>query len=178
MPWDEELSALFADLERQAETMYDDERAAELADRSRAEYSAVTFASRLMASVDQEVTVEVSGVGAVSGRLARAGAGWCLIAAVAADWIVREAAVAAVHGASERSLPELAWSPVARLGLGSALRRLAEAGQPCVLHRLDGARHEGRLGRVGRDFAEVRPDVGRVVVVPFHLLAAASSREG
>ncbi|MCA1481579.1 hypothetical protein, partial [Bradyrhizobium sp. NBAIM08] len=38
-----------------------------------------------------------------------------------------------------------------RLGLGSALRRVAETGRRCVLHRLDGTRHDGVLRRVGAD---------------------------
>ncbi len=58
-------------------------------------------------------------------------------------------AVVAVHGASERSVPEVAWSPIARLGLGSALRRLADAGERCVLHLVDGTMHEAVLRRVG-----------------------------
>ena len=42
MAWEEELFALLDDLEQQAEALYDAERDAELADRSRAEYQQVT----------------------------------------------------------------------------------------------------------------------------------------
>ncbi len=177
MAWDDELTSLFADLERQAEALYGEERAAELADRSRAEYASVTLASRLMASVEQEVALDVVGVGSVSGRLERLGEGWCLVRSLGTDWIVLSAAVAAVRGASERAVPEAAWSPLTRLGVGSTLRGLAAAEARCIVHRRDGARHEGVLERVGADFVEVRPEVGRVQLVAFTAVAAVASRD-
>jgi hypothetical protein len=177
MPWDDALASLFADLERQAEAMFGDERAAELADRSRAEYAAVTLAGRLMASLGREVTLDVVGVSAVTGRLERLGDGWCLLRSLGTDWVVAATAVAAVGGASERAVPEAAWSPLTRLGLGSALRGLATASVRCVVHRRDGSRHEGVLERVGADFVEVRPEVGRIQLVAYDALAAVASRD-
>lgn len=177
MAWDDELTSLFADLERQAEALYGEERAAELTDRSRAEYASVSLASRLMASVDQDVTLDVVGVGSVTGRLERLGEGWCLVRSLGTDWVVLAGAVAAVRGVSERAVPEAAWSPLTRLGVGSTLRGLAAADARCVVHRLDGARHEGVLERVGADFVEVRPEVGRVQLVAFTALAAVASRD-
>lgn len=177
MAWDDELAALFADLERQAEAMYGDERAAELADRSRAEYAAVTLAGRLTASIGQELTLDVIGVGPVVGRLERLGDGWCLVRSLGTDWVVSAAAVASVRGASDRAVPEAARSPLTRLGLGSTLRGLAAASARCVVHRRDGARHEGVLERVGADFVEVRPEVGLVQLVSFAALAAVASRD-
>jgi hypothetical protein len=82
-----------------------------------------------------------------------------------------------VLGSSERSVPEVAWSPVARLGVGSALRRLAEAGERCVLHLTDGTRHEALLRRVGADFVEVRVGEGRLELVAFTALVAVQSRD-
>src|SRR3954465_14190558 len=87
--WEEELFGYLDDLEGQAEALYDAERAPELADRSRAEYQQVTFAARLMASVDREVTLEVLGVGAVTGELTRVATGWCLLRGPGQDWVVR-----------------------------------------------------------------------------------------
>jgi len=75
-------------------------------------------------------------------------------------------------------VPALAWPAAARLGLGSALRRLADAEERCVLHGTDGSRHEGLVRRVGGDFVEVA--VGepvRLVLVPFTTLAAVHSRD-
>ena len=60
MTWEEQLFSLLDDLEQQAEALYDSERDVELADRSRAEYAHVSLASRLMASLDDEVGLEVA----------------------------------------------------------------------------------------------------------------------
>lgn len=177
MAWEEELFALLDDLEQQAESLYAGEREAELADRSRSAYHEVTLSSRLMASAGGEVGVEVRGVGRVDGTLERVGTGWLLLRGPAQDWVVPLAAVLALHGASGRSVPEVAWSPVARLGLGSALRRLADAGERCVLHLVDGARHEAVLLRVGDDFVEARDAAGRTVLVALGALAAVQSRD-
>jgi hypothetical protein len=175
--WEEELFGYLDDLEGQAAALYDAERAPELADRGRSEYLQVPLASRLMASVDQEVTLELLGVGAVTGRLARVATGWCLLQGPGQDWVVRLDAVGAVHGGSDRAVPELAWSPVARLGLTAALRRLADSAEPCSLHLVDGRSHDGVLLRVGADFVEIATgEAGRVVLVVFGALAAARSR--
>ncbi|MCW2796952.1 hypothetical protein [Nocardioides sp.] len=177
MGWEEDLFALFDDLEQQAAALYDADRDAELADRSRAEYQQVTLASRLMASVDRDVTLDVTGVGAVAGRLERVAAGWCVVRGPAQDWVISLAAVATVHGASDRSVPEVAWAAVTRLGLGSALRRLADAEERCVLHLLDGGRNEGVPTRVGADFVEVLVATDRQLLVPFGAIAAVQSHD-
>jgi hypothetical protein len=175
--WEEQLFSLLDDLERQAEAAFDAERDLDLADRSRAEYSQVTLASRLMASVDQEVVLEVLGVGRIQGALQRVGSGWCLLRGPGQDWIVRSEALVAVHDASPRSVPEVAWSPVTRLGLGSALRRLANSGDRCLFHLVEGSRHELVVTRVGQDFVEGRSVDGRLVLMAFPALAAVQSTE-
>jgi hypothetical protein len=177
MAWEEELFALLDDLEQQAEALYDAERDADLADRSRAAYRQVTLASRLMASVGAPVRLDVTGVGAVDGTLDRVSDGWCVVTGAAQDWVVRLEAVRTVTGASARSVPEMAWSPVARLGVGSALRRLADAGERCVLHLVDGSSHDAVLRRVGADFVEAAVGEGRTVLVAFAALAAVQSRD-
>jgi hypothetical protein len=174
--WDEQLFAFLDDLEQQAQALYDADRVSELADRSRSEYAAVTLVSRLMASVDETVTLDLLGVGAVSGVLRRVGPDWCLVHGADQEWVVRLAAVKSVAGASARSVPEVAWSPLSRLGLGSALRRLADAGLTCRVHLVDGTTRDGVLARVGADFAEVTVGEGRVVLVARHALAAVQSR--
>ena len=177
MPWEEELFALLDDLEQQADALYDVERAAELADRSRAAYREVTLASRLMASVGTDVRLEVAGAGPIAGVLERVADGWCLLNGVAQDWVVCLPAVTAVYGASERSVPEPAWSPTARLSLGSALRRLADAGERCVLRLRAGTTYDAVLRRVGADFVEATVGEGRQVLVAFDGLAAVQSRD-
>jgi hypothetical protein len=173
---DERLFAFLDDLEQQAEALYDDERAGELADRSRAEYAAVTLASRLMASLDASLTLDLLGTGPVSGLLRRVGPDWCLLHGAAQDWVVRLAAVLAVDGGSPRSVPEVAWSPVSRLGLGSALRRVADSGQPCRVHATDGTVRDGVLTRVGADFVEATTGEGRTMLLALASVAAVQSR--
>ena len=179
MGWEEHLFDLFDDLEQQAEALYDTERDLELADRSRAAYHEVTLASRLMASVGREVVLRLRGAGPVTGTLTRVGTGWCLVRGQAQDWVVRHDAVLVVDGASDRSLPEVAWPAVTRLGLASALRRIADAGSWCVLHLVDGSRQEALVRRVGADFVEA--GLGergeRRVLVSFVALAAVQSRD-
>jgi hypothetical protein len=174
--WEEQLFSVLDDLEQQAEALYDAERDLDLADRSRSEYAQVTLASRLMASVDSDVILELRGVGRISGTLQRLGTGWCLLHGAGLDWIVRSGAITVVHEASPRSVPEVAWSPVTRLGLGSALRRLADTGEPCLVHLVDGGRHDVVLTRVGEDFVEGATTGGRPVLVAFSGLAAVQSR--
>jgi len=176
MNWDEQLFAVLDDLEQQAESLFDAERDAEVADRSRAEYGAVTLASRLMASIDAEIALAVTGVGRVSGRLRRVATGWLLLETVAGQWVVPLSAVTSVGGASSRSVPEVAWSPLTRLGLGSALRRLSEAGERCLVHRVDGSPLDGVVRRVGQDFAEVEVAPDRLELVAFSAVAAVQSR--
>jgi len=103
--------------------------------------------------------------------------GWCLVRGPGQDWVIRLDAIGAVHGGSDRAQPELAWPPVARLGLSAALRRLADGAEPCTLHLVDGRRYDGVLLRVGADFVEVATgEAGRLVLVAFRRLAAVQSR--
>lgn len=177
MSWEHELFAMFDDLESQAAAMWEADREAELADRARSAYATVTLASRLMASVGSPVALELAGVGRVEGRLARVGESWCLVCAAGQDWIVPLRHALAVHGASDRSVPEVAWSPLHRLGLASTLRRLADSGTRCVLHLVDGARHEAYVERVGADFLECRTAGEARVLVRFDAIAAVQSRD-
>jgi hypothetical protein len=176
--WEDELFGYLEELEGQAEALYDAERAAELADRSRSAYAEVTLAARLVASLERDVVLEVVGVGTLPGALRRVGTGWLLVATAGGqDWVVRLAAVGEVRGASERAVPEMAWPAVARLGLGGALRRLADGAEPCSLHLVDGRRLDGVLGRVGADFVEVAGgEAGEVRLVALARVAAVSSR--
>lgn len=177
MGWEDELFALFDDLEGEAGALYAADREAEVADRSRAEYQHVTLASRLMASTGTEVTLTVEGIGPVAGAVERVAGSWLLMSAGEHDWVVNLAGVLAVQGASVRSIPEVAWSPLTRLGLGSALRRISESGERCLLHLRDGNSHEGTLRRIGADFCELAEgEERRVVLVAFSALAAAQSR--
>lgn len=179
MRWDRSLLDLFEDLEQQAQGLHLLERDAEVADRSRAEYAQVELVSRLHASVGGRVVLGLAGVGIVDGLLARVGADWCLVqTGKEREWVVRVAAVRRARGLSPRAVSEVARPAVARLGFGSVLRGIAEARASSVLHHLDGSQTQGRLGRVGADFAELfpvdqeQPWPGDADVLPFAQVAA------
>ncbi len=175
---DHQAAALFAfldDLEQQAEGLYAAERAPELADRSRAEYQHVTLAGRLMASVGRDVALSVTGVGSVAGHLERVSASWCRVSGPRTEWMVALAHVSSVAGVSDRAVPEVAWSPLTKLGLGSVLRGLADAGERCVIRGSDGSMRDGVVRRVGQDFLELEELPGRTVLVAFSGLAAIQS---
>ena len=74
-------------------------------------------------------------------------------------------------------MPEVAWSPVDRLGLRAALRRVADARARCLVHLADGTRHEAYVERVGADFMECRDTAGGVVLAPYAGLVAVQSRD-
>lgn len=154
---DQLLGGLFEDLEQQAEGLHLAERDAEVADRSRAEYSQVTLAARLHASVGGVPSLRVQGVGTLEGLLVRVGLDWCLVRTEPAgqEWIVRLAALLGARGLSARAVSEPARSVLARLGLGSALRHVAESGAGVVLEHVDGGRQRGTIVRVGADFVEI-----------------------
>ena len=177
MPWENDLFAFLDDLEGQAQAAFEADRDAELADRVRAEYGQVTLASRLMASLGRQLVLELPCLGRIEGELRRVGEGWCLLRGTGQDWIVPLRHVVAVHGASARSVPEVAWSPVHRLGLRSALRRLADAGLGAVLHLGDASQHEVHFVRVGADFLEARSASGAVLLAPYQRVIAVQSRE-
>lgn len=175
--WEDELFALLDDLEGQAEAAFADERDVELVDRSRAEYAAVSLTGRLMATAGQPVEVHVRGVGPVRGTLARVARSWCLVSGHGQEWFVPRHALVAVGGASQRAVPEVAWSPLTRLGLGSALRRIADAGDRCLVHTLDGERYEVVLRRVGADFVEAVTGDRRSLLLVLETVAAVQRRE-
>jgi hypothetical protein len=170
--WDERLFAYLDDLEQEAEARFGSEPASQLGDRARAEYAAVTLAGRLLASVDREIVLEVRGVGAVTGRLQRVGPDWCLVESGSRAWVVRLEHVLTVEGASGRSVPEVARSPVARLGIGSVLRGVADSGEQCLICTADGSSYEVAVRRMGRDFVEVVTGQDRVLLLPLGGVAA------
>ena len=179
MGWDEGLFDLLDDLEGQAEALYAAERDAELVDRSRAEYASVSLASRLMASIGRQVVLEVTGSGGIRGELRRVGSGWCLVTGATGDWLVCVDAVASFEGASDRAVPEVAWSAVSRLGLGSALRRLADDATRCLVVTRAGDRHEVELVRVGKDFVEAETfgEPPRRLLLALSAVGAVQSRD-
>jgi hypothetical protein len=174
-PWEARLFAFLDDLEQQAGATFAAERDQEVAERARAEYARVALAGRLMASVERDVVLTVDSVGPVAGRLGKVADGWCLVDAPTGSWIVRLDAIGLVRGGAATAVPPEAWPATARLGLGSALRRLV--GEPCRLHPRSGGAYEARLGRVGADFVEALVGTDPVpALVAFSGLAAVQQR--
>lgn len=176
MRWEariDDVHLVLDDVEQQAEGLALTDRDAEVAELARAEYAEVELGSRLHATVGHRMQVVASGVGPISGVLARTGRGWLLVTSGAQEWVVRTAAVTSYRGLSARVLPAHARPLTSALGLASALRSVAAAREDLVLHRCDGSVLRGVLERVGADFAEVRAsDGGDVEIIPFPALAA------
>ena len=176
MTWETRLLELFDDLEQQAEGLSLQARDAEVADLGRAEYAQVDLASRLHASLGVVVTMATP-AGQVQGRLARVGAGWCLVASGGGEMVVATSAVRRVRGLSSHSAPEQVRPVVARLGLGSVLRSIAEETTPVAVWDVDGEVHRGVLRRVGTDFVELDdPEGAGAGLIPFGAMALVRRR--
>lgn len=153
----EGLASLFEDLEQQAAGLELAERDAELADRARGEYAAVTLSDRVHASLGRRVTLVLLGDEVVEGVVLDAGRDWLLVGRRpdAGRWLVPLAAVAVAHGLSDRSLPEAVRPVTARLGFGAALHRWAEDPGNLRLHLDSGRLAVAAVLRIGADFVEV-----------------------
>lgn len=167
------LLGAFADLELEAEGLHLDQRATDAEDLGVAEYAGVTLVGRLLGSIGSDTVLRLQGGLTVRGRLARATEGFVIVDGVA-TWLVPVGAVLTASGLSARSVTEEARTVLARLGLASALRRLAEERATCVVHLRDGSRVEGGVLRVGADFVEVAGS--RAEVVALAALAAVQEQ--
>ena len=178
MTWEKALLALFDDLEQQAEGLALSARDAEVAEHVRAEYASVDLESRIHGSVGCSAILRLRGGSVVTGTVARAGAGWCLVRAGdgsqdnATEWVVVLAALVAAAGLGPRAVGPAGRGVAARLGVGSVLRRLAEARDVVVLLLVEGDPVRGQVGRVGADFVELVRGGGELEVVPLAAVAA------
>lgn len=180
------LDDLFEDLEQQAAGLELAERDAELLDRARGEYAAVTLSDRLHASVGRAVELTLRCGERLGGSLVAAGTDWCSLSVPGGTdtWLVRMPAIAFARGLSPRSLPEPVRPLVARLGFGSALHRAAEASPEIVARLSSGPPLHVRVRRVGADFLEVvdagpggTGTLGSALVLSFSALEAVRTRE-
>lgn len=156
MRWDR----LFADLEGEASAIEKDETdllASDLTDDVWAETSWRHL-------VGGRVTLDVRGVGHLTGRAASVNDALIRLETDVTDVLVATRAVAEVVAAERRA------DPVSRvdaaLGWPAALRRLRDADESVRMVRVDGTSVIGRIDAIGRDF--VRIDTGgrlRVVVL-------------
>ena len=170
------MLALFDDLEQQAEGLQLAERDAQVAELGQGEYAELPWAARLHGSTGRPVRVRLLGGRVLEGDLQRVGADFFVLAGPRVDWVVCGDAVAAVAGLADRAVDERARSVLARLTVRSMLRRLAESHAECLVLLRDDTQLAGRLGRVGRDFVELRAGGERVDVVPLGALAAVQEQ--
>lgn len=153
MRWDR----LFTDLEAQLAGAGAAELAGEVSDRTRREVSRLHLADRAVMAGGAVLTLGLGPAGSVSGRLARSGPGWWLLAAEpTGDLLVCTDALAWVSG-----LPALAAEPQAqsvvsaRLGLPYALRGIARDRSAVTVVLRDGSTCAGTIDRVGADFLDL-----------------------
>jgi hypothetical protein len=166
--WEQRLLALFDDLELQAEGLALAERDGEVGELARAEYARLALADRLHGNVGARLTIGLGPSVTVEGVARQVGSDWLLLEEAGHEWVIRLAAVGLVRGLTERALAPAARPVTAGLGVGSVLRRLAEAGEEVIVQSLCGDRRCGVLGRVGADFVELGGPAGRPAdVLPF-----------
>ena len=148
-------SDLFDDLEGQAEALSRAERAAEVADRTRAEVGRLTLLNRLRSNVGRQVALRLIGSGAVSGTLERVGLDWLLLTCPN-DVVVPMSAVATVANLPWDSVSPAGVGAVAsRLTLSSVLRAIAVDRARIAVVLRDGTTVSGTPDRVGADFIDI-----------------------
>lgn len=175
---------LFADLEAQAAALAQEQRAAEIDERTRAEIGALGLRERLRAAIGTALRLRLVGGATIAGELRRVGPDWLLIDEGAGrEALLAIAALASIRGLGRYSaVPGSAGAVESRLGLRSALRGIARDRCAARVLLVDGSTIDGTVDRVGADFLEVaahapgelrrRPDVREVELVPFSALAA------
>lgn len=179
MRWEDSVLGLLEDLEQQAAGLHQAERDAEVAGLSVAEYADIDLCSRLHASVGAELRLRLLGGRMLSGLLTRVGTDFLLLERPGQQWLVRLPAVSRLGGVAVGSVSREALPLSARLGVRSVLRRIADAGGECQLVFSDDSVLEGRIGRVGADFLELRSPTGSAQgddVVPLESVAAVLGR--
>lgn len=190
MRWDD----LFADLEVDADGLWQRDRDAEIAERTRTELAGLALIDRLRAGVGARVVLEVTGVGRISGQLRRVTPSWLLLDVDGrSGWAVALTALTGVEGLSPAAVPSRQEGVVAsHTTWSSAFRVLSRDREVVVLRRIDGSSVRGVPSRVGRDFVEIwlRDDdtspvggarAGRapcLMVVPYAAVAAVALRTG
>ncbi len=149
--WEE----LFTQLDMELEAEERAELRAEVAERTRREHGEVAFVDRLRALAGDEVQLELTGAGSVSGVVEEVGTDWLLLRlGHGMQALVPSAAVLALRGAT-RSAQLRTGGLADRIGLSMVLRGLARERREVLLTLADGAAVTGTIDRVGADYVEV-----------------------
>ena len=165
--------ALFEDLESQLEAVDAADRAAEIAERTRAERASVTLGDRFRAARGSRVALRLRDGETVSGDLVDLAQQWLLLTDGPRQLLVPTAAVGWVGGLGMHAATG-GGEVVRRLTMGHALRALARDRVHVRVQAL-GVELAGRLDAVGADHVDVVvvPEGGRsgsVWTVPFDAL--------
>lgn len=149
-------NALFADLEAQAESLAQAERAAEVQDRTRTEIGTLTLVDRLRPALGAPIRLRTAGAGTIAGLLDRIGPDWVLLEQDGGrEVLVRLGAVTGVSGLGRSAaVPGSMDAVSARLGLWFVLRRIARDRSPVALVLSDATTVAATLDRVGSDYVE------------------------
>ena len=153
------------------------EREAELADRSRAEYRQVTLGQPADGPRGDRSRSTVPASAASRASSHRVGDGWCLVSGQARTGSCRSRRIAVVHGASDRSVPEVAWSPLHRLGLALGAAPAGRVRVRCVVHLADGRQHEASCAASAPTSSRSARRATSALLVAYDALGAVQSRD-
>lgn len=148
---------LFADLSAAMAEAELAEMAAELPDRTRAEFGRLRLVDRLRPAVGREVGLTLSAGAPVHGTVIEVGADWLLLGGHGCrEALVPMRAVEEVSGLGRESAePGSEGRVTAKLDLRYALRRLARDRAPVTATLAGGGSLTGTCDRVGADFLEL-----------------------
>lgn len=155
--WPVRWDALFDDLGAQLAAAESADRAAAVADLTRAEHATITLVERLR-DAEGAVTLELRDGSRVSGELQDAAADWVLVGEHRRQHLVPSGAIVAVMGLGRHARPA-ASARSDRLGLGHVLRALMRDRRP-VQVRTPAGTHPGWIARVGKDHVDLEVTPG------------------
>lgn len=150
---------LFEDLAAQQAALERRERAAEIAEHTRAERGTVELVHRLVAALGTDLRVRVRGVGWVSGALTDVGADWALLdpqlpGSAGRELLVPLRGLLAVEGLTRAADP-LESAASRRLGLRHVLRAVSRDRARVRVHDLDGDHVTGTIDAVHADHLDL-----------------------
>lgn len=171
--------ALFADLEAQLSAADAADRAADVAELTRAERATVGIGDRLRASRGTRLDLHLAGAERVTGELLEVAAHWVLLGEGPRRSLVPTAAVGAVTGLGAYAEPTTS-TVLRRVGLGQALRALARDRVRLRVSTVAGT-WSGRIDRVGADHLDLvtgGPADGPAAVLTLPFAALTVLRDG
>lgn len=150
---------LFEDLAAQQAALEQRERAAEIAEHTRAERGTIELAHRLVAGLDEPLRLRVRGVGWVGGVLTDVGADWLLLdgqhsGPTGRELLVPLRGLLAVEGLTRRAETD-EGAARRRLGLRHAVRVVSRDRSRVRVHDLDGDHVTGTIDAVHADHLDL-----------------------